>query len=394
LALLGDRSVIPDMVRLLDKAGSPWQYDEALLRDLVRLQAPEAFSYVVTCMTRRDDWDHDGAVSLGMLAPALSLQQRREAANCLRPLLNSDQPWLRWIAISALGELKMSTPQELLAQVQDNVLEIQEPAIGLALAQLGTYDELAAPLQNACAQRDATLYLTVLHAWGALRNPRCATPLLHTLGLPDDFLRSADHLLSGGDLAAALQHVKARAATNLGKLAASLVDDLRATADPRSGWEQILASLDNRSLAGMPKALPLMRSALSQPIPAHQLYQSVLDAHTEQQAALGWLVGAYEWSQLFVQLSRSNQLESVLIWEVVRKTFDQAAESDRRSTQKQLAGRIGWAQRELPFEYLMQLSEHRNDALHKQARDYFALEVQAWYEWLKWRANMLVLTVD
>ncbi len=394
LALLGDRSVIPDIVRLLNGAASPWQYDESLLRDLVRLQAPEAFPYVVTCITHRDDWDDDGAVSLSMLAPVLSLQQRREAANCLRPLLKSNQPWLRWVAISALGELKMSTPQELLAQVQDNVLEVQEPAIGLALARLGTYDEIAAPLQDACAQRDATLYLTVLHTWGALRDPRCANPLFHTLSLPDDFLRSADHLLAGGDLAAALQYVKARAAISLGKLAASLVDGPRAIPDARSGWEQMLARLDARSLAGMSNALPLMRNALTQPIPAHQLYQSVLSARTERQAMLAWLVGAYEWSQFFVQMSRTNQLDSALIWEVVSKTFDQATKSDRKSAQKQLAGRIGWAQRELPFEYLMRLSDHRNEALSEQVCQYFAHEARVWHEWLKWCTNMLVLTVD
>ena len=218
--------------------------------------------------------------------------------------------------------------------------------------------------------------------------------MLHTLGLPDDFLRSADHLLSGGDLAAALRHVKARAATNLGRLAASLVDDLRATPDPRSGWEQIFTGLDDRSLAGLSKALLAMRNAMTQPIPAHQLFQSVLSARTEQQVAFGWLVGAYDWSQLFVQLSRSNQLEAVPIWEAVRKTFAQASERDRKSAQKQLAGRICWAQRELPFEYLMRLSEHRNETVRNQVRHYFANEAQAWHEWLKWRANMLVLTTD
>ncbi len=154
----------------------------------------------------RYDWDSDGAVSLGMLAPVLSLEQRREAANRLRPLLKSDQPWLRWVAICALGDLKMGTAQELLSQIRDDVLEIQEPAIGLALARLGNYDELAAPLQDACAQRDATLYFTALHTWSALRDPRCVNPLLQTLGLPDNFLRSADHLLSGGDLVAALNY--------------------------------------------------------------------------------------------------------------------------------------------------------------------------------------------
>lgn len=394
LASLDDRSVIPRIARLLQEAASPWHYDDALIRDLIRLRAREAFPYVVTCMTQRDDWDSDGAVSLGMLAPVLSLEQRREAANLIRPLLKSDQPWLRWVAICALGDLKMGTAQEFLSQIQDDVLEIQEPAIGLALARLGTYDELAAPLQNACAQRDATLYFTALHTWSALRDPRCVNPLLQTLGLPDNFLRSADHLLSGGDLVAALNYLKARAATNLGRLAATLAGVSGSGLDPKRGWDQMLSRIVDRNLAGAPGMVALLRQALEQPAPARLLYDQMLTAKGQKQAVLGWLVGAYDWSEVFAHLGGSHNLDSVPIWEAIHTVFDKSKNDEQAPVQKQLAGRIGWAQAELPFEHLMRLAAHRDQALREQTHDYFAREAREWRDWLKWRADMLVLTVD
>ncbi len=391
LACLGERSVIPAIDRLLKQEPSPSRYDEDLLKALVRLQAVEAYPYVLACITERNDWDLLGPIALAMLAPKLSLQERREAARHLRPLLDGDEFLGHLAAICALGELRVSTPEELLAQVQENVPETQEPAIGLALARLGNYDALAPLLEATYARRDATLCFVVLHAWGALRDARGINPLLQTLGLPDDFLRAADHLLSGGDLVAALRYVKARAATALGRLAASLAGDFSADLDPQRGWHQLLMKLDDRSLAWAPGVGATWRQAMAHSSPAQTLYEQALTSRGRQQDAFAWLVGAYEWSELATHLLRRHEADSVLVWETIATMFDQAKEDEQGSARKQLAGRIGWTQEHLPFGYLMRLAAHRDEQLHAKARYYFAREAREWHAWLKWRAEWFTL---
>jgi hypothetical protein len=44
-----------------------------------------------------------------------------------------------------------------------------------------------------------------------------------------------------------------------------------------------------------------------------------------------------------------------------------------------------------PFAYLMQFAGQRDEILQNQTRYYFAREARQWHQWLKWRADMLVL---
>ena len=98
-----------------------------------------------------------------------------------------------------------------------------------------------------------------------------------------------------------------------------------------------------------------------------------------------------EWSELFAHLSRSHNLDSVPIWEAIDSVFDKSQKGEQAPAQSQLAGRVGWTQKEPPFEYLMRLAAHRDEALQEQTHYYFAREAHEWYGWLKWRADMLVL---
>lgn len=382
---------LPDaeLMALVPRAGSTEVIDEAVLRLLVQRRARAAFPFVMRRWREHPDSHWECATALARLAPALSPQERSSAADALRPELAGREVPPRLSVAWALAQLGQTQPAELFAQLRDNDPEIQEPAIGHAIASLGDFAALQPHLEAAVTQRDAFAMSASLYTYGALADTRAITPLLRILGLPAGHLRRADSLWSHGDMGLALQYVKGLAAITLGKIVGQSVGAGQPLEQVRRAWRSAAEQIDQRALAPGTAPVAALVRALPDASPARQLYESALAAAGLAQQECLWLLAAYEWSEVAAHISRSKELNAVTAWRAVSTYFRDIENSEQESRLALTRQELAWPGDRAPFIYCAQLAVNHDASLHDIPRYYVARAAREWADWLPWRQQWL-----
>ena len=330
LANLGEQSAAQEITetRLPDDAPTYERREHAL--KLVRLRSKSAYPYVIALFDEDEQWQSDGMVALVQLASVLSPSQRREAAEVVKPMLQSSSDPDRWTAVYTLGKLQArSTFNDILAALQYNVMHLQEIVVGLALSELGSYLDLADELDQAFAGREGHICGAIIYAWGASAASQAVNPLARTLFLPDDYLRSMDPMDYQGDLAWACRDLRARAAFSLGWLAAAQ-GVTRPVRESRlaEGWRSLLRELSSDHPLVQSGVATLLDDALSKRDPARSLYNASLNRSGRDQELMAALLGAFEWSQVFMHMLEGDRFQSLHTWQIIEKLFSSLGRSE------------------------------------------------------------------
>lgn len=378
-----------ELTALVPRAGSPEDVDETVLRLLVQRRNRAAFPFVMRRLRERPESHWECATALARLAPVLALQERSAAADALRPDLAERDVPLRLSVASGLAQLGQIQPPELFAQLRDNDPEVQEPAIGHAVASLGDFEALLPHLETAVTQRDAFAIGASLYAYGALADTRAITPLLRILGLPAGHLRRADNLWSHGDMGLALQYVKGLAAITLGKIVGQSVDPGQPLEQVLRAWRIAAEQIDERALAPDTALVAALGRVLPKTSPAGQLYEQALaSAGLARQECL-WLLAAYEWSEVAAHISRSKELDAVAAWRAASTYFRDIEDSEQESRLALIRQELAWPGERAPFTYCAQLAVNHDASLHDIPRYYVARAAREWADWLPWRQQWL-----
>ena len=378
-----------ELMALVPQAGSPEDVDETVLRLLVQRRNRAAFPFVMRRLRERPETHWECATALARLAPVLTHQEHSTAAVALRPDLAERDVPLRLSVAYALAQLGQIQPPELFAQLRDNDPEVQEPAIGHAVASLGDFETLLPHLQDAVTQRDAFAMSASLYAYGALADIRAITPLLRIFGLPAGHLRRADNLWSHGDMGLALQYVKGLAAITLGKIVGQNVGPGQPLEQVRHAWRSAADQIDQRALAPGTAPVAALVRALPDASPAGQLYENALASVGLVRQECLWLLAAYEWSEVAAHISCRKELAAVAAWRAVSTCFRDIEVSKQESLLALTQQELAWPGDRAPFSYCAQLAASHDASLHSIPRYYVARAAREWADWLLWRQQWL-----
>ncbi len=378
-----------ELMALVPQAGSPEDVDETVLRLLVQRRNRAAFPFLMRRLRERPETHWECATALARLAPVLAPQERSAAAVALRPDLAERDVPLRLSVAYALAQLGQIQPPELFAQLRDNDPEVQEPAIGHAVASLGDFEALLPHLEAAVTQRDAFAMGASLYAYGALADTRAITPLLRILGLPAGHLRRADNLWSHGDMGLALQYVKGLAAITLGKIVGQSVGPGQPLEQVLGAWRNAVEQVDERGVATVTMPVAALRRALQGASPAGQLHEGAFtSAGLTRQESL-WLLAAYEWSEVTAHISHCKDLNTITAWRAVSTLFRDIESSQQESLIALIKQELAWIADRAPFTYCAQLAVNHDASLHDIPRYYVARAAREWADWLPWRQQWL-----
>lgn len=378
-----------ELTALVPRAGSPEDVDESVLRLLVQRCNRAAFPFVMRRLRERPESHWECATALARLASVLTPQERSAAADALRPDLAERDVPLRLSVASALAQLGQIQPPELFAQLRDNDPEVQEPAIGHAVASLGDFEALLPHLETAVTQRDAFAMGASLYAYGALADTRAITPLLRILGLPTGHLRRADDLWSHGDMGLALQYVKGNAAITLGKIVGQSVGPGQPLEQILRAWRIAAEQIDERTLAPDAALVAALKRVLRGASPARQLFEHALASAGLVRQEYLWLLAAYEWSEVAAHISRSKELDAVAAWRAASMYFRDIEDSEQESRLALTRQELAWPGDRVPFTYCAQLAVNHDASLHSIPRYYVARAAREWADWPQWRQKWL-----
>ena len=364
-----------------------------LIMELVRLQSRNAYPYIIDLFLNDEEYEWEGLAALAVLAPKLSPSQRTAASNLVKPRLQSSSLPEKWRAAYTLGQLRdISNFQDILGALHAGDSRIQLTAVGLSLGNLEDHGLLAEHLENEFNKRDGLICSAVLYAWGSCGKPDATNPLAHALILPENFLLSADKTDYFDDLIWACSDLRAIAAFNLSYLVAGLCTEKKGSqADLTNTWAKVVDKFEGSHAFVRSGYASMLEEAIRTQNAARTLYESSLRLKGKQLQDVLGLVGAYEWSQVLVQMATVGAMDSQPVWESISKLFSPLGKNDVTDGQAILSSAIKWSPPVEPFHYFLGYREHKDGVVEDYSTHFFRQVARDWSDWVKWKENYLSL---